>query len=134
MLTSIALMTAFTQRVQLNEINLVATGMTDPQHLMAIVEARAAYIVPGILIGTLLPFVFSALTMLAVGKSAQSIIQEVRRQFREIPGLLEGTQGKARRVILSFLIVIRFCCFFFIKVLKLITHNVLRSQLMPLCA
>jgi len=86
-------MTAFTQRVQLSEINLVATGMTDPMHLMAIVEARAAYIVPGILIGTLLPFVFSALTMLAVGKSAQSIIQEVRRQFREIPGLLEGTHG-----------------------------------------
>lgn len=86
-------MTAFTQRVQLNEINLVATGMADPTDLMKAVEARAAYIVPGILVGTLLPFVFSALTMLAVGKSAQSIIQEVRRQFREIPGLLEGTQG-----------------------------------------
>jgi len=58
-----------------------------------VVEIRTAYVIPGILIGTMLPFIFSALTMLAVGKSAQSIIQEVRRQFREIPGLLEGAPG-----------------------------------------
>jgi K(+)-stimulated pyrophosphate-energized sodium pump len=44
----------------------------------------------GILIGVCLPFVFSALTMNAVGRAAQSIVMEVRRQFREITGLMEG--------------------------------------------
>ncbi|MGI5971711.1 MAG: sodium-translocating pyrophosphatase [Oscillospiraceae bacterium] len=44
----------------------------------------------GILIGVCLPFVFSALTMNAVGRAAQSIVVEVRRQFREIKGLIAG--------------------------------------------
>jgi K(+)-stimulated pyrophosphate-energized sodium pump len=47
--------------------------------------------VPGLLIGAMLPYFFSALTMTAVGEAAQEIVQEVRRQFREIPGLMEGT-------------------------------------------
>ncbi|MDO5844934.1 MAG: sodium-translocating pyrophosphatase, partial [Methanocorpusculum sp.] len=45
----------------------------------------------GILIGAMLPFLFSALTMTAVGQAAQKIVIEVRRQFKEIPGLMEGT-------------------------------------------
>jgi len=44
----------------------------------------------GMLLGGMLPFLFSALTMNAVGRSANDMIEEVRRQFREIPGLLEG--------------------------------------------
>ena len=48
----------------------------------------------GLLIGAMLPFFFSALTMTAVGRAATAMIEEVRRQFREIPGLLEGT-GRA---------------------------------------
>jgi H(+)-translocating pyrophosphatase len=81
-LTALALMSAFTKRVGLESVDLVS-------------EARnnSAMVIPGLLFGTMLPFVFSALTMLAVGKSAQAIIVEVRRQFREIPGLLEGREG-----------------------------------------
>ena len=47
----------------------------------------------GLFIGAALPFLFAALTIDAVGRAAQEMIEEVRRQFREIPGLREGKEG-----------------------------------------
>lgn len=48
-------------------------------------------LITGLLLGAMLPYFFSAQTMVAVGRAAQQIVAEVRRQFREIPGLMEGT-------------------------------------------
>lgn len=54
------------------------------------VEVLDPRFITGMFLGALLPFLFSALTMLAVGSAAQDIVKEVRRQFREIPGIMEG--------------------------------------------
>jgi K(+)-stimulated pyrophosphate-energized sodium pump len=55
----------------------------------------SAEVVMGLLLGAMLPFVFSSMAMKAVGKAANAMVEEVRRQFREIPGLKDGTGGKA---------------------------------------
>jgi K(+)-stimulated pyrophosphate-energized sodium pump len=73
-LTSLALLAAFAVAADINTINLL-------NHTTIV----------GVLIGAMLPFLFSAFTMKAVGRAAMSIVNEVRRQFREIPGLMEGT-------------------------------------------
>ncbi len=59
---------------------------------ITVAEITNPYILVAIFFGAVIPFLFSALTMNAVGKSAFEMINEVRRQFREMPGILEGTQ------------------------------------------
>ncbi len=58
---------------------------------LASIDLLSPYVVIGLLIGGMLPFAFSALTMDSVSKAAYKMIEEVRRQFREIPGILEGS-------------------------------------------
>ena len=55
-----------------------------------LINVSAPNVMAGLLLGAMLPFLFSSMAMDAVGKAAFAMIEEVRRQFREIPGLLEG--------------------------------------------
>jgi K(+)-stimulated pyrophosphate-energized sodium pump len=62
----------------------------DAAHAQYSLSLMDPKVLVGVLVGACLPFVFSALTMSAVGRAAQSVVKEVRRQFREITGLMEG--------------------------------------------
>ena len=73
-LTALALFVAYAQAT-----NLASIDLKDPKVMV------------GLFIGGLLPFVFSALSIQAVSRAAEKMIEEVRRQFREIPGIMEGT-------------------------------------------
>jgi len=75
-LTALGLFAAYTQAVGLKMVD-----MLDPSGM----------VFAGILIGAVLPFLFCSFALSAVGKAAGFIVEEVRRQFREIPGLMEGT-------------------------------------------
>ena len=78
-LTALALMASYTNKVM--EIN--------PDYNL-VLDIMTPTVLAGLFIGCTLPFIFAALTMQSVGKAAQSIVTEVRRQFREITGLMEG--------------------------------------------
>ena len=73
-LTALALMAAYAQVTKIDVFNL-----------------REAEVLMGLFVGSLMPFLFAALTMQAVGRAANAMVTEVRRQFREIVGLLDGT-------------------------------------------
>jgi K(+)-stimulated pyrophosphate-energized sodium pump len=73
-LTALALFSAFTQ----------AAGLTG-------IDITKPNVIAGLMIGGMLSFLFSSLTIKSVGRAANKMIDEVRRQFRDIPGILEGT-------------------------------------------
>lgn len=76
-LTALALLVSYVDIVQSNTEEVLDLSLTNPMVLV------------GLFIGSMLTFVFSAFTMSAVQKAAQSIVVEVRRQFKEIPGIME---------------------------------------------
>lgn len=78
-LTSLALFASFQAAVEANGVTLDGIDITKPQ------------VIVGLLIGAMLPFLFSAMTMTSVGKAANKMIDEVRRQFSANPGILAGT-------------------------------------------
>jgi len=55
------------------------------------IDIYKAPVLAGLFVGGMIPFIFSALAISSVGKAAMSMVEEVRRQFREIPGIMEGT-------------------------------------------
>jgi K(+)-stimulated pyrophosphate-energized sodium pump len=67
-----------------------AKGLTD-NHLTTNFSLENAWVVAGLLIGGLMPFLFGSLAMQAVGRVGGQVVEEVRRQFREDPGIMEGT-------------------------------------------
>ena len=74
-LTALALFSAYSQ----------AAGITA-------IDIMRPEVIAGLLIGGMLPFLFSAITMEAVGKTAYEMVEEVRRQFREVQGVVDGTR------------------------------------------
>jgi len=101
-LTALALFFFYRQAARLETINLM-----DPE------------VITGLFLGGIIPFMFAAMAMRAVGRTAHIMVEEVRRQFREIPGLLEGrakpdyascvgiaTQGALKEMILPGLIAV----------------------------
>jgi K(+)-stimulated pyrophosphate-energized sodium pump len=85
-LTVVALFAAFTM-----EVNHVRVGIRHQEPLVLLLTDSK--ILMGILFGAILPCLVGAATMTAVGRAAGAIVEEIRRQFREIPGLLEGKEG-----------------------------------------
>lgn len=102
-LTALSLFAAYKEAVQ-----------TSTPGFNFIIEVTDPEVIAGLFIGGMLTFLFSALTMTAVGKAAMEMVEEVRRQFREIPGIMEG-KGKPD----------------YKRCVEISTHSSLREMILP---
>ena len=84
-LTVVALFAAFNA-----EVNVARAHVNNGEMVLKLIDAK---VLLGVLFGSVLPCLVGAFTMTAVGSAAGAIVEEIRRQFREIPGLLEGKEG-----------------------------------------
>ncbi|MBR5515164.1 MAG: sodium-translocating pyrophosphatase [Clostridia bacterium] len=85
-LTALALMASYISEIKAHLAN-------DPEAIEKFLDGLSINnptVLVGLFVGACLPFVFAALTMNSVGRAAQSVVKEVRRQFKQIPGLMEG--------------------------------------------
>jgi inorganic pyrophosphatase len=92
-LTALSLLAAFKEEVChgdnvvcFSQGGLTGEGLGKKDHVLLVFEVSEPVLIAGILFGAMLPYLFGALTMLSVGKAAAEMIQEVRRQFREVRG------------------------------------------------
>jgi K(+)-stimulated pyrophosphate-energized sodium pump len=86
-MTSFALLFAFISEAFRIEVGTLPTSI---DVIAQYLDLANPLIIVGLMVGAAVPFIFSAVTLLAVGKTANLMVDEVRRQFRDIPGLIEG--------------------------------------------
>ncbi|MDU1911836.1 sodium-translocating pyrophosphatase [Fusobacterium sp.] len=101
-LTALSLFAAYKEAIQIQSNQILAIDVANPE------------VIAGLFLGGMLTFLFSALTMTAVGKAAMEMVEEVRRQFREIPGIMEG-KGKPD----------------YKRCVEISTHSSLREMILP---
>ncbi len=90
-LGALVLFAAYTQDLQLLLAERRRTARSSPAWARSSFSLADPYVVVGLLFGGLLPFLFGGMSMTAVGRAAQSVVIEVRRQFKEKPGIMAGT-------------------------------------------
>ena len=88
-LGALVLFAAYTQDIQYFAAN--ADKYPWFEGVVADFSLSNPYVVVGLFIGGLLPYLFGSMAMMAVGRAAQAVVEEVRRQFREIPGIMDGS-------------------------------------------
>lgn len=89
-LTSLAVISAYMEVIRKTAGEVVSNDAA-PESTAVVMAIDSPLVLAGMFIGGMLPFLFSALTLKAVGDAAFEMVEEIRRQFREIPGLMEGT-------------------------------------------
>ncbi len=90
-LGALVLFAAYTEDLSYFISNATAEQFSYFQGVTLDFSLKNPYIVVGLILGGLLPYLFGAMGMMSVGRAAGSVVREVRRQFKEIPGIMEGT-------------------------------------------